>query len=216
MESEKSSFDAESINAWWTEDGICVKMPEWEDYTYQVVIEPQNDTSPMPKATLLEILNHHTDAFEIEISEPGTFSYQIYEKTGDYLDVQYDSRIYHITVFVTQDDNDHLQYSVTVSETETDSKADSVQFQDGWVRDTEEVEGSQPDESSPDSPESDQTTSLPEPSTVSVPRNSDKVLTGDTSSVSSLFAITACSLVTAGLIVILSHKRARDENDQNL
>lgn len=28
MESEKSSFDAESINAWWTEDGICVKMPE--------------------------------------------------------------------------------------------------------------------------------------------------------------------------------------------
>lgn len=28
MESEKSSFDAESINAWWTEDGICVEMPE--------------------------------------------------------------------------------------------------------------------------------------------------------------------------------------------
>lgn len=28
MEAEKSSFDAESINAWWTEDGICVEMPE--------------------------------------------------------------------------------------------------------------------------------------------------------------------------------------------
>jgi len=28
MELEKSSFDAESINAWWTEDGICVEMTE--------------------------------------------------------------------------------------------------------------------------------------------------------------------------------------------
>ncbi len=28
MGSEKSSFDTESINVWWTEDGICVEMPE--------------------------------------------------------------------------------------------------------------------------------------------------------------------------------------------
>ena len=28
MGKDKSSFDTESVKAWWTEDGICVEMPD--------------------------------------------------------------------------------------------------------------------------------------------------------------------------------------------
>ncbi|MBQ5562914.1 MAG: hypothetical protein IIT39_05975, partial [Clostridia bacterium] len=51
----------------------CVYMPEFDDYTYGLSIQPLNDASPVPNEDNISVLHDNTGTFTINVSESGTF-----------------------------------------------------------------------------------------------------------------------------------------------
>ena len=51
----------------------CLEIPDGKTHIYQIIIEAENNTSPIPKSDILEITENGMGKFEIDIDEPGTF-----------------------------------------------------------------------------------------------------------------------------------------------
>ena len=81
---------------------------------YEIVIEPDTKGSPMPDQDSITFLSG-TRTFSIEVNEPGTYEYRIYERAGSNNKIIYDSTLYTVTLFVTQDDNGILEAQVILS-----------------------------------------------------------------------------------------------------
>lgn len=95
-------------------DFECVKVDQDYNGNYDIVIEKVDDNAPMPSETVISMAPGK-GCFEIEIDEPGTFSYKIYERNGENKDIIYDTTVYYVTLFVTQDDTGVLDYKVILS-----------------------------------------------------------------------------------------------------
>ena len=107
----------------------CLEIADGNTHVYQIVIEAENSYSPVPRSDTLEITENATGKFEIEIDEPGTFVYKIYEKEGNEPDVKYDTNIYSVTVFVEDVSDDTLKYAVVAEINGKDDKPDRIQFE---------------------------------------------------------------------------------------
>ena len=107
----------------------CLEIPDDDTHMYQIIIESENDISPEPRSNILEITENGTGKFEIDIDEPGTFIYIIYENPGNELNIQYDTNIYRVTVFVETDTDDTLNYAISAVIIGNDYKPDSITFQ---------------------------------------------------------------------------------------
>ena len=86
-----------------------------EGASYEFVIEPLDDVSPAPKQDTVTLDGTGTSAFVIEITEPGTYLYKIYEKKGSNSDIIYDETVYTVTLFVTSNDEGTLEYQVILA-----------------------------------------------------------------------------------------------------
>lgn len=86
----------------------CLEILDGETHIYEIVIETENDISPQPKSNTLTIMDNGTGEFTIEITEPGTYVYKIYEKSGVNTNIIYDDTVYYVTVFVTNTEEDNL------------------------------------------------------------------------------------------------------------
>ncbi|SCW43084.1 pilin isopeptide linkage domain-containing protein [Ruminococcaceae bacterium YRB3002] len=82
---------------------------------YDVVIEPLESSNPMPDEDTITIIGNGVGVFTIEIDEPGTYLYKVYEKTGDDSHIIYDDTQYTVTLFVTTDDDGVLECQVILS-----------------------------------------------------------------------------------------------------
>ena len=81
---------------------------------YEIVIEPDTKGSPMPDQESITFLSG-TRVFTFELDEPGTYEYRIYERAGSSSKIVYDSTLYTVTLFVTQDENGILESKVILS-----------------------------------------------------------------------------------------------------
>ena len=106
----------------------CLNITDDRDHTYIIVIESENNISPAPKSDILEMTEEGTGKFEIEISEPGTYNYKVYEQPGSDPEIEYDSNEYNVTVFVEDVSSDILRYAVSATVVSTDEKADRIEF----------------------------------------------------------------------------------------
>ena len=95
---------------------VTVKNDASGKEKYEVVIEKIDDGAPMPKKDTLVFKGAGKDKFGIEIEEPGTYQYKIYERTGKNKKVIYDDTKYTVTVFVTHDDNGILDAKIILSD----------------------------------------------------------------------------------------------------
>ena len=74
----------------------CEKADIEDGATYEFVIEPLDDVSPAPKQGTVTIEGSGTGAFTVEITEPGTYQYKVYEKKGSNSDIIYDETVYTV------------------------------------------------------------------------------------------------------------------------
>lgn len=81
---------------------------------YYIVIEQESEESPAPETDVISMASG-TRPVRVEIREPGTYSYKIYERTGNNSRIIYDTTQYTATLFVTSDDNGNLEYQVILS-----------------------------------------------------------------------------------------------------
>ena len=107
----------------------CLEIPDGMTHTYTIIIESENEISPVPKSDTLEITENGTGKFEIDIDEPGTFVYKVYEKEGNEPDIKYDKNIYSVTVFVEDVSDSTLKYAVVAKSEGKDEKSDKIEFE---------------------------------------------------------------------------------------
>ena len=91
------------------------------------VMEAINE-APEPYENEIFFAVSGTDAFYIDISEPGTYRYKVYQKQGTQSNTVYDDTIYSVIVFVTADSDDSLKYAVTATASDTGRKLDKIEF----------------------------------------------------------------------------------------
>ncbi|SEL10157.1 pilin isopeptide linkage domain-containing protein [Ruminococcus sp. YRD2003] len=122
------AFAYEAINVTIPVD--CFTVYGDNTHTYEVKIEPKNEEAPKPVSDSLNISEDGTGTFDISITEPGTYIYNIYEVAGSNENIQYDSSSYTVTVYAENAEDGGLRYSITACSTGSDSKAESIAFQD--------------------------------------------------------------------------------------
>ena len=93
----------------------CVKADVSGGGIYDFVIEAADETTPMPESSMITIKGSGSASFGIEIDEPGTYQYKLYEMAGSNKKIIYDSTTYTVTLFVTQDDDGILDYQIIPS-----------------------------------------------------------------------------------------------------
>lgn len=106
----------------------CLDIPEKTEHTYNIKIERENESYPAPKFDHIEISENGTGHFEIDITEPGTFTYRLFEVSGDDAEIDYDKNVYIVTVFAENSTDDSLVYSVSANILGKSSKTESIEF----------------------------------------------------------------------------------------
>ncbi len=116
----------ESVYASISVEGM--KISDNNSHTYEIVIESLDNSAPAPESDIIIITGSGIGAFNVEITEPGTYDYKIYEIPGSDKNVIYDDSVYYATVFVENAEDNSLKYSVSVKEENSDHKSDNVVF----------------------------------------------------------------------------------------
>ena len=104
-------------------DPVTIKIPfsvaktDIEDNApFDVVIEPKDSSCPVPDKSEVTIYGNGSGSFEITVDEPGTYDYKIYERKGADSDIDYDDTSYTVSVFVTSNDKNELEYQMILSD----------------------------------------------------------------------------------------------------
>ena len=111
----------------------CLPVTDADTHTYEIELKPEQDRAaqPMPAENTLLIAENGTGAFRIEVTEPGTYLYQIREIAGTDSGITYDSTVYHVTLFVENGDTpDTLRYAVSAAAEGKTDKSEQIAFQD--------------------------------------------------------------------------------------
>ena len=114
----------------------CLEVYGNNTHTYELKIESENESSPVPVSDILTIAEGSTGTFEIYLTEPGTYRYSIYEAAGSDTNIQYDSSRYNIVVYAENNEDNELCCSIIAFQAGAGSKAESVAFQDIVLSDT--------------------------------------------------------------------------------
>lgn len=86
------------------------------DAPFDVVIEPKDSLCPAPDKSEVTINGNGSGSFEITVDEPGTYDYKVYERKGTDADIEYDDTSYTVSVFVTSNDKNELEYQMILSD----------------------------------------------------------------------------------------------------
>jgi pilin isopeptide linkage protein len=106
----------------------CLNVTDGAAHTYEIHIEQENPGSPMPSESSLKIEQSGKGGFTIDITEPGTYRYRIFEKAGNDPRINYDKSVYIATVFVQNGEGGRLAYSLSVAQQGRTNKPDRVAF----------------------------------------------------------------------------------------
>ena len=135
----------------------CLKPRDLKDTTYSICIKTENSAAPLPQKDTVLINKSGEGSFKIEITEPGTFVYRVYQEKGNDKDVKYDDTQYDIYVYVTSDEKDRLSYMVSVNYADTDVKPISVSFENESANGSPNKPGDDPENPSVDTSTRDNT-----------------------------------------------------------
>lgn len=116
----------------------CVIKGDITSKDYVIKVEAVSDDIPQPEAELVSIDGSGKGSFSIEVNEPGTYDYTIYQEAGDSDLITYDSVRYVAHVFVTTDGSNELAYSIVVNYEGSDNKPEEVLFENAIVEPTSE------------------------------------------------------------------------------
>ena len=108
---------------------VCQKTEGLKNNSYQICIKPESGNVPVPDKDTIAIDDSGQGEFLLKLTEPGTYNYLLYENKGSEKEIDYDDAKYEIHVFVTSDNNGKLEYSVSVTYADSDTKpSEGVSF----------------------------------------------------------------------------------------
>ena len=90
----------------------CVQSGFEDKVNYEFALEATDATFPVPKTNRLMIEGSGSGKFEITVEEPGTYTYKVYQMTGQNGDIIYDDTIFYVTLFVTGNDENNLELKI--------------------------------------------------------------------------------------------------------
>lgn len=201
----------------------CLEIPDDMTHTYTIIIESENEVSPVPKSDTLEITENGTGKFEIDIDEPGTFVYKVYEKEGNEPDIKYDQNIYSVTVFVEDVSENTLKYAVVAKIEGKDEKPDLIEFKNAFETDIVTTTTTVPVTTETTSAAKTTTaaattaavtTSKPETTKSSITVLIDTVLTGDSFPAHAV-RITMLASILIAISTFLFKRDKNEEEDKN-
>lgn len=99
-------------------------------------MESLDISSPAPDSDRMLIRESDSGVFNIEITEPGTYVYKIYEIPGYEQNIIYDDSVYYATVYVVSAEDNNLVYSISVREENSEYKSDNVKFVNKYIATT--------------------------------------------------------------------------------
>ena len=190
-----AAFQAQAYEAITAEIPVtCDKIEDLDgEHDYELSILEDDGLTPKPDNDHLTVKAGGSGAFTISIAEPGTYKYTVKElDTGDE-DVKLDNRIYDITVFVTNTEEDGLMCIVAATVAGTDEKPDHIRFSNGAAEGRKRDTGEDSSEAAP-------------PQDTSSPDNGNAI-TGSG-------GITAFALFSALILLIVFMKRSDREKTQ--
>ena len=109
---------------------ICSEVTEYRNHVYTIKIKPENEYCPEPLSDTLRMKGDETGFFIVDIDSPGTFYYKIYESAGEKEEIFYDDSVYTVALFVENDDDAGLSYSLVANVGENEKKSDKITFAD--------------------------------------------------------------------------------------
>lgn len=109
----------------------CDKFEGDRRHDYSIEIQGGEADVPMPEVDRITVADGESGAFLIPIAEPGTYKYTVKEVIGLEDNVEYDTRVYDVTVFAANTENDELTYVVSATAAGTDEKPDRILFANG-------------------------------------------------------------------------------------
>lgn len=198
----------------------------------EIVIEAEDDFAPMPEQNKIAVENGGTGEFRIEISEPGTYKYVVYELDSHGEKITDEDNIYYVSLFVLQSDEGELDCTVTAETSDETEKPEILQFyyiegdvspepEEPTVTVTE-IPTATPSADDPTTtpladdptvtPWTDNPTAIPWGDTVNS-QTAEDVKTGDHSDIAFWFLL---MMLSAGVIVLFAGtKRNSKETDRN-
>ncbi|SEQ26938.1 pilin isopeptide linkage domain-containing protein [Lachnospiraceae bacterium NE2001] len=180
---------------------VCQKTVGLKNNSYEICIKPESDTIPVPDRDTIIIDGSGNGEFLITLTEPGTYNYILYQKKGTEKGITYDDAKYEVHVFVTSDSNGKLNYSVSITYADSDTKpTDGALFKNiDYSEDTQEPSTEQTTEQEAPKPSGEATTEA-EPADVS----KKGVLTEDKTLF--LFMILMVVMSLAGIAIVVRAK----------
>ena len=107
----------------------CQAVDDIDNCKYKIVITSDDANAPMPDENEVTIDENGKGQFVVKVTEPGTYDYLIYQLKGNDSRIDYDKNQYEAHLFVTSNDKDQLEYSVSVNIANTSQKPISIDFE---------------------------------------------------------------------------------------
>ncbi len=200
----------------------CYDFSDSDNLEYKIKIESETFGAPVPEKDILEIDENCTGYFDINITEPGTFVYKIYEIKDDDENIRYDDKNYYVNLYVEQI-NDDLTFSVVASGI-GGSKIEKIEFKNTFIEE-KGINNNMPDETtlaattSTITPTVTTTVTTSEALTSTIKNEKgtikkivDSVLTGDSFHVHTVMAVIAVSGFAAAYTFLFRRKDSEEES----
>ena len=111
----------------------CKEIDGIDGNVYKISIKSQTDYAPTPEQDTVTINDSGKGEFIVNIEEPGTYVYRLYQEKGSEDNIVYDDTEYDVHVCVMSDDNGNLAYSVAVTLADSAEKPESVLFMNSRI-----------------------------------------------------------------------------------
>lgn len=202
----------------------CLKNAKLSKGSYTICISPTEEGYPLPEHETIEVVNGN-GSFFLTITEPGSYTYLVYQVKGEHEDIIYDETVYEIHISVMNKDWDtgneppadgqtELIYYMSVNYAGTDKKPMLIEFENepgdgggtgvtgGTTEDTTEETSENTSDSSDDS--------------TTEKSDGDNAKTGDSTNVGLVVLIMSLSLGAVVILFLLKRsadKKHEDEED---
>lgn len=105
---------------------MCVCEDDRKEFTY--TLSPETMKYQNIDKTTFTLSCDHAEAFGITYTYPGTYRYTIAQTVGTDNTVMYDTTMYHVVVYVTDDGSDALMANVIAYKDGSDEKVEDISF----------------------------------------------------------------------------------------
>ena len=93
----------------------CDEISGEETATYTIKMENPDSRAPKPDKDSITVKGAETAFFVLNVTEPGTFVYKVYQGKGSDKNIKYDEKVYDVYLCVLNDDNNNLIYTISVT-----------------------------------------------------------------------------------------------------